>query len=215
VSRESEVSELLSRELQPAKAPDFLWTRVQARLGQPLPKVRVRVNPAWAIGAVAVVTIAFGLRSQHPSGALNLLPYIETVQDAPVSMASTAIYRPPANFENISQSGQPASLAGYTVSAQRVTAIHGEPVKQLILTSGSSSVALFIASARLRLDAGANTWVAENRAGVACKRLNCPRIRTIQFPCSKETCVVICKACSEQAMQLILTELAGHASEFR
>ncbi len=216
---------LLASELQPAEAPSGLWDQVHARLEEPLAPVRTgiwRVHPLLAFSFAAIVLLLLAparwIRpanwSNH-TGALDLEAYLAPVQNASAATSAPAIYRAPPHFESVPRDELPVSLAGYRVAAQRRSTINGEPVKQIILAVADSVVALFIASPKVRLNTGENQWIDENLEGISCKRLNCKRTRAFQFPCSKETCVLVCKACSETAMRALISQVVLQSPDFR
>jgi hypothetical protein len=224
---EDKLRALLARELKPVSAPEQLWLRVEAALNNPRPELihapRVRLVLALAAG-IAVFTLAVsyyygssysGQARRQPELALDLQPYLAPVQLASISASAPAISQPPAHFASVDSARAHALIAGYKVAAERVTWIHGEPVKQVILTMGENAVALFIASSKVRLDMGADPWVEDHMAGMACKRLNCPRVRSFEFPCSAETCLIICKACSQDSMTALMTEVVERSPELR
>ena len=217
-----EVRELLARELGPVAAPAGLWERVQPALGRaPRKPARTRWFEPTLIAAFAALAIllllpARWLSQANPLGrTLDLQSYLTPVQSATDTASAPAISRSLANFKNVQDADGIVSLAGYDLTAERVARFDGEPVKQVIFTGSGDSVALFIASPKVKLDAGGNRWVESRVDGVACKRLNSPRVRTVQFPCSKQTCVLVCKTCSERSMVALMTQVAARTPEFR
>ncbi len=227
MKNEHDIRDVLSEHLRMVPAPSGLWEGVSTRIHQPDVHSRSSraFRPVWALaGAIAVVLLTipvFWLQrigTRVPSAAaraLDLQAYLTPVQNANASASFPAIYRAPAQFESDPLSTKSPKLPGYTIAAQRVARVGGETVKQVVMLAADSAVALFIASPRVRLDAGNNRWVEETLDGVACKRLNCPRLRMVQFPCSKETCVLLCKACSEQAMRTLMSQVTAQSLEFR
>jgi hypothetical protein len=208
---------VLESELRIVPAPEHLWLRVEAALNNPHPE-RERtpgMMAMWVLAsAAAILVVAYPTWSRHRQDggqdrALDLGAYLEPVQTADAAGSDPAIYRVPPHFANVSNVDERPQVAGYKVLAERVSQIHGEPVKQIILAVGDSAVALFVASSKVKMDTGANEWVEDNMAGMACKRLNCPRVRTFQFPCSAATCVIICKACSQTSMQALITQVSA------
>ena len=210
MNRELELSDLLTRELQPVPAPAGLWIRVEAGLDRP--PVRKR-SPQWAYAFAAVLLLAIGslVWSKHASHAdsVDLQSYLAPVQNASVAASGPAISLAPPHFRNAADQAGPASVAGYQVTARREAEVDGRPVKQMVLTAANESVALFIAPPRVPLQTGRNYWTDSHVAGIACKRLNCPRTRTVLFPCLKQTCVLVCKACSESAILALIRGVDG------
>lgn len=221
---ETKLRALLARELEPVSAPEQLWLRVEAALNsagaESTRAARLpRMNAIWVLASAATVfTLAFSyyeLRSPRQELTLDLESYIAPVQLANASASGPAIYQAPPHFASVDSGRVHPLFAGYKVAAERMTQIHGEPVKQIVLAVGDSAVALFIVSSKLRLNTGDNAWVEDKMAGMACKRLNCPRVRTFQFPCSAETCVIVCKACSQDSMMALMTQVAERSPELR
>jgi hypothetical protein len=198
-----ELGDLLVQELRHAHAPAGLWSRVEAGLDGRVTDRRIRIS--WVFASVALLVVICTLPFLHGNRELDLGSYLRPVQDASLMSSDEAIEQAPPHFKNVNGAGAASSVAGYQVSAQRVASVGGETVRQVILTAAGSAVALFISSPKVRLDAGANRWVDANVDGVACKRLNCPRVRTAQFACLEQTCVLICKACSDRALSALMS----------
>jgi hypothetical protein len=206
--REKEIGELITRELRPVSAPPGLWRQVEDALDVPAARPW-GFQPVLALAAALSLLICVTplLRGKRE---LDLGSYLAPVQAASLVTSASAIAQAPPHFQNVSATGaaSPAAgyqVAGYRVSAERVASVGGETVRQVVLTAAGSAVALFISSPKVRLDAGPNRWVDTNVEGVACKRLNCPRVRTAQFSCFEQTCVLICKACSDRAMSALMS----------
>lgn len=204
-------NELLSEELKRVPAPAGLWNRVQARLDQPARKSSFwTVWPAWAayVSTAALVLIAVLLlwdgRLLRRDRGIDLRSYLAPVQSASEDESGTAIAKAPAQFRTAVHSEGPSSVAGYQVTARREARIGGAEVKQVVLTAPHESVALFIAPPRVPLDTGRNYWVDSTLAGVSCKRLSNPHLRTVLFPCLQQSCVIVCKACSEAAILAVM-----------
>lgn len=222
MKNELEVRELLARELRPLAAPEGLWERIQPALDRAprKPSSTRWFEPALiAVFGVLLILLLLPVRwlphANPLRRTLDLQSYLAPVQSASEAASAPAISRSLANFRNVQDAEGIVSLAGYDLTAERVARIDGEPVKQVIFTGTENAVALFIASPKVKLDAGVNRWVESSVDGVACKRLNCPRVRTVQFPCSKQTCVLVCKTCSEQSMVALMTQVAARTPEFR
>ncbi len=192
------VREWLARELRPVPAPEGLWERIEPALGRTARHtVRTRrFQLTWAVASVACILLA---------------PALWLTVDRSVPPIS----RTPANFQTVPDNDGLVSLAGYDATAERVGRFDGEPVKQVIFTGSDDTVALFVASPKVKLDAGVNRWAESNFEGVACKRPNCPRVRTMQFPCSKQNCVLVCKTCSEQSLRTLMAQVSARTPEFR
>ncbi len=200
-----DLRDLLAAELRVVPAPVGLWSGVVGRIegraiNQPVPM-------SWAFAAALVFLLIFSVPFLHGRRELDLGPYIAPVQAASLDTSASAIAGAPAHFQTVSVTGR--EVAGYQIAARREARVGGERVEQLVLTAAGNAVALFISSPKVRLEAGANRWVDGNVEGVACKRLNCPRVRTAQFPCFQQTCVLICKACSDRALSALMSGVGG------
>ncbi len=201
-----ELNDLLTRELRCVAAPAGLWSRVEARLDSPDRYPR-RIRETWALAASVLVVAGLTLYLSSRR-AIDLGAYLAPVQEATQLTSAAAIAQAPPHFEPV-RGPHAASVAGYPVAAERVRQVGGETVRQVILTAADQAVALFISSPKVRLDAGANRWVDGKIDGVSYKRLNCPRVRTARFACLQQTCVLICKACSDQALAALMTGVSG------
>jgi hypothetical protein len=84
-----------------------------------------------------------------------------------------------------------------------VKSVHGEPVRHVNM----NDVNLFIASPKVNLRVGNERWIDQEVDGVKCKRLDCPRVRGVQFPCSHQICVAACKRCSEATLMALMASL--------
>jgi hypothetical protein len=196
---------LLVQELRRVSAPPGLWSRVEQGLDAPAASRSWDVRPVWVLAAAFTMLVCVA-PLVHEKRELDLGSYLAPVQDASLTAsASAAIAQAPPQFENSNGEVAANTVAGYQVTTQRVASVGGETVRQVILTAAGSAVALFISSPKVRLDAGANRWVDASVDGVACKRLNCTRVRTAQFPCFQQTCVLICKACSDRALSTLIS----------
>ena len=219
------VERILAEHLQPATAPPDLWFRVQAKLahaGGRAPS-RIRWRQSWALAAfilLAVVLIPFAVRrSFAPSNAditFDLGPYLAPVQSAAMSASTPAIYQAPPHFQRNNVRTSLSAPAGYAVAIERIAQVNGQSVRQIIFTGQDNTgqdnaIALFVGSPRIRFDAGNENWVTERFANLQCKRVNCPRMRTVQFPCAAETCVLVCKACSSSVMLSLVSQIASIA----
>ena len=204
---EGDLREVLASELRVVAEPAGLWGGVQARLdGRTVSGDMLRSVWVFAMASLLVIAgLSFSL--MHGRRELDLGSYLAPVQEASLDTSASAISGAPPHFETVGGAG--GQLAGYQVTARRETRVGGETVRQVILTAAGNAVALFISSPKVRLDAGPNRWVDADVDGVACKRLNCARVRTAQFSCLQQTCVLICKACSDRALSALMSEVGG------
>ena len=88
----------------------------------------------------------------------------------------------------------------YEISQARTTMIAGEPVRHLVFTpeDRSEDISLFISASRLRLP--------EQRG---------PQVRSVQFPCSKQMCTVVCRKCSARAVEVLSAQLAVETPHYQ
>ena len=198
-----ELRDLLTAGLRVVPAPAGLWGGVAARLdghssSRPVPM-------GWAFASAAVLLLILSFPFLYGRLELDLGSYLAPVQAASLDTSASAIAVAPAHFQTVRGAG--GEMAGYRVTTRRETRVGGERVEQVILTAAGNAVALFISSPKVRLEAGANRWVDGSVEGVACKRLNCSRVRTAQFPCFQQTCVLICKACSDRALASLMSDI--------
>jgi hypothetical protein len=84
-----------------------------------------------------------------------------------------------------------------------VKTVHGESVRHVVM----NDVNLFIASPKVNLRVGDERWIDGKVGGIECKRLNCPRVRGVQFSCSNQICVAACRRCSEATLMALMTTL--------
>jgi hypothetical protein len=140
-----------------------------------------------------------------------LSPYLAPVQSSSAASSTRAIYNAPPQFDGYDGDQFSIAPAGYEFALERSASINGEPLRQLIFKGRDHAVALFVGSSKVRFDAPSENWVEEKFGNLQCRRINCPRVRTVQFPCARHTCLLVCKACSEEAMLSLVTEVASLA----
>jgi hypothetical protein len=193
----NELEHILLGELKRVEAPAGLWGRVESAVNRPVRPASRRLS--WVLAGMVSVAAALALFLQSPLNrpsemAMDIQPFLNPMKSLP------AVLQP---------ADSPEFAAGYRVASNCVTAVHGEAVRQVVLTSPKNDVSLFIASPKVRLRVGDERWMDQNVGGVAVKRINCPRVRSVQFPCSKQVCVIACKRCSEDAILALMTRVAA------
>lgn len=217
---QDEIVRMLETHLRLETAPEGLWAGVRARLDESveLQRPRRRFESAWvpamaAALAVLVAAVSFwsvGFRGAHrgrANSALDLQSYLAPVRNGSAGSSEPALLEAPPRFVSDTAARRTPDLAGYTVAARRVARVNGGTVNQVVMRTAGSAMALFIAPPRTRVEAGSEPWVEEKLGGMTCKRFDCPRVRMVQFRCLEETCVLLCKTCSEQAMRALMGQL--------
>jgi len=204
---------LLSRELRQVDPPDFLWDRVRAAIICPAPKRQLSlVHVAWGLAAATILTctlIPTSLSHRHREAVLDLGPYLAPVQSSAAADSSPAIYHSPPNFASTELTIAPARLDGYSVAAQRVLTMDNARVEQFVYDGGGAPVSLFVVPQGLKIAYGSEQAYEESIFGVPCRRLNCRKQRTLEFPCAAATCVLVCKACSEALLASLIQQITN------
>lgn len=206
--RREAFEDVLRRELLPVTAPDWLWAEVETRRAA---NVRTSASPrrlvlGWSVAGFSVLLLLPVVWMRY-GGAnapeVDIRPYLGSTVDGS-AMA-------------VSQNGRAGAewADGYTVAQRRVMDVKGEPVKQYLLNVAGNAVTLFVASPKVRFGVGSQKWEQADVEGLACKRLNTERLRTVLFPCAKEVCVLVCKTCSTPTFRSLMGQVSLSPAELR
>jgi hypothetical protein len=89
----------------------------------------------------------------------------------------------------------------YEISQARTTVIGGEPVRHLVFTpeDRSEAISLFISASKVTLPSDG--------------RLE--KLRTVQFPCSKQMCTIVCRKCSAKVVDMLSSQLAVETPNYQ
>jgi hypothetical protein len=89
----------------------------------------------------------------------------------------------------------------YEISQARTTVIGGEPVRHLVFTpeDRSEAISLFISASKVTLPSDGRV----------------EPMRTVQFPCSKQMCTIVCRKCSAKVVDMLSAQLAVETPNYQ
>ena len=218
------IEALLERELRRTEPPPDLWARIEAKLDKP-EKSTWKLSfsrPAWAFAAFGVGVAVFAAvaylwptdRAPVADLSFDLGPYLTPVQSASDAATSRpAIYNAPPEFIPYGSEAVSVAPAGYRIEVERSASLKGQAVHQYVFANEDRTVSLFVGSPHVRFDAKNENWVDATLGKIRCKKIDCPRMRTVQFACGIGTCVLVCKACTEGVMQSLVAQISANFEE--